>query len=45
MCLVTFCLLQKLGDSVLVITRQDKEKVLFHNNKDLLEETDESKNC
>ena len=34
---------QKLGDSVIVLTRQDKEKVLFHNNKDLLEETDESK--
>lgn len=35
--------LQKLGDSVIIITRQDKEKVLFHNNKELVEETDEGK--
>lgn len=34
--------IRKLGDSVIVITRQDKEKILFHNNKELLEETDES---
>ncbi|XP_065897302.1 transcription initiation factor IIE subunit beta-like [Dysidea avara] len=33
--------IRKLDDSVLVITRQDKEKILFYNNKDLLEETDE----
>ena len=28
---------------MLVITRQDKEKILFYNNKDLLAETDEGK--